>query len=143
MSHPRAHQDSVANRGTDRLLGRRIVEAYLRGDEDVRVEGDTVIASIEGFMEPVRIPLAAVERASNARGHGGFRKLALPSAEEVDDAVGHVPGLVNGVGRALGNKVLEMHETVVSSLYTVRPQHCNSKSVSQRTRLVSFTAAGS
>ena len=116
------------------MLG-RIVEAYLRGDEDVRVEGDTVVASIEGFMEPVRIPLAAVERASNARGHGGFRTLALRSAEELDDAVGHLPGHVNGVGRALGNKVLEMEETAVTSLYTVRPQHCNSKSVSRAVRL--------
>lgn len=107
----------------------RIVEAYLRGDEDVRIEGDTVVASIEGFMEPVRIPLSAIERAANSRGHGGFRKLATPSAEEVDKAAGHVRP-VSGTGRSLGNKVLGMEQTVVTSLYTVRPQHCNSKSVS-------------
>lgn len=105
------------------------MEAYLRGDEDVRVEGDTVVASIEGFMDPVRIPLAAVERASNARGHGGFRKLAPASADEVDQAAGHLRS-ANATGRALGSRVLEMSETVVTSLYTVRPQHCNSKSVS-------------
>jgi len=116
--------------GIEKLQEEMIVEAYLRGDEDVRVEGDTVIASIEGFMEPVKIPLAAVERASNARGHGGFRKLAPASADEIDQAAGCIKGTSNRTGRLLADEILEMEDTIVTSLYTVRPQHCNSKSVS-------------
>ncbi|ORY92619.1 HotDog domain-containing protein [Leucosporidium creatinivorum] len=107
-----------------------IVEAYMRQDPDVHVEGEFVVASIEGFMEPVKVPLADVKKASATRGHGGYRKLSLPSNEDVEKAAGRRLASTEGrVGVANSEAPLAMKDTLVVGLWIVRPQHANSKQV--------------
>ncbi|KAI5477137.1 acyl-CoA thioesteraes 11 [Pseudohyphozyma bogoriensis] len=102
-----------------------IVEAYMKGDPDVKVEGDWVIASIEGFMDPVRLPRKEIERASTQRGHGGYRRLSI-RREESDG----VKPDGSSIPRSLeDHSPLELADTMVKCLWIVRPQHCNSKNI--------------
>lgn len=102
-----------------------IVEAWMRNDPDVHVEGEFVVASVEGFMEPVKVQLADVKKAAATRGHGGYRRLSLPSSEDVEAATGrklHV-GESGKRGAVDMETPLEMKDTLVLGLWIVRPQH--------------------
>lgn len=61
-----------------------VTEAYLRQSPDVRVDGETVVGEIEGFVEPVRIPKAEVEAAVKRKGHGSWHRIATASDDLVD-----------------------------------------------------------
>lgn len=39
-----------------------VAEGYVKGDQDIRVEGDMVVAEVEGFMDKVSFPLKDVRR---------------------------------------------------------------------------------
>ncbi|KAM0787563.1 hypothetical protein ACM66B_003633 [Microbotryomycetes sp. NB124-2] len=121
-------QDNIAQ-----LQLELIVEAYMRQDPDIKFEGDDVVVSIEGFMEPVRAPLSAVEKATKSRGQGAYRRLSLPSNEALEKATGK--RWDDGGRNVAGNKhsdsqtPLDMQDTLVLGMWVVRPQVTNSKSI--------------
>lgn len=107
-----------------------IVEAYIRGDPDVQISGDQVVASIEGFMDPVSIPLSTVKRATAERDHSSCHRQLGPAPDErepVARASGHDQAPRPSTAGA--HSTIAMEQTVVSSLWTVRALHCNSKAV--------------
>ncbi|KAM0751972.1 Thioesterase/thiol ester dehydrase-isomerase [Meredithblackwellia eburnea MCA 4105] len=118
-----------------------IVDAYMRHDPDIRVVGgDTVVAEIEGFMDPISLPLETVEKMVRKRGMGGYRRLSVPlDSEGSDGAKGSSRGRGEegaegtGVMRSLkgveDNSLVGLEETLVMCLWTVRPQHANSKQI--------------
>lgn len=100
-----------------------MVEAFMRQDQDIKVEGEEVVASIEGFMEPVRVPLATVQKEVRSRGLGGYRKLRVPTEEGNDmETTREVKAMAGRTADV--TTPLEMGETLVMSLWIVRPQHC-------------------
>ncbi|KAK4703425.1 hypothetical protein P7C70_g2790, partial [Phenoliferia sp. Uapishka_3] len=119
-------EDTIAS-----LQQEMIVEAYMRSDPDVKVEGEWVVASIEGFMDPVRLPLKEIERKSRERGHGGYRRLSVRSNSAdspTEYTIHHDNNFIKGkADRDLSP--LDLAETIVMSLWIVRPQHCNSKQI--------------
>lgn len=106
-------QQGVEEDNIAALQQEMIVEAYMRQDPDVRAEDGFVVASIEGFMEPVKIPLATVQKAAAQRGHGGYRRLSMPSAESVDQATGHS---TKGAASNEVRGVLTMGDTLVNGM---------------------------
>lgn len=102
-----------------------LVEGWMKNDPDVKVEGDFVVAEIEGFMEPVRVPLAEVKKAAATRGHGGYRKLSVPSADDVEQATGRRMSLNGDTRRHLADMEapLDQKDTLVMGLWIIRPQH--------------------
>ncbi|GAA5878948.1 hypothetical protein JCM16303_007240 [Sporobolomyces ruberrimus] len=125
---PPPRQDEVVGQLEREIL----LEAYMRGDPDVKVEGDEVVGSIEGFMEEVRVPKRIIDQLAVKRGHGGWVKIALPDEEIVSRATGHS---ISSSGEDIEQKGLEIASTVdfadtlCMSLWIVRPQHCNSKNI--------------
>lgn len=101
-----------------------VVEAFMKEDPAISVDGEWVVASIEGFMDPVRVPLAEVKKASQQRGKGGYRRLAVTRVESDDDgpANGRSLGVLRGA--EISSSPLDLSETMVMSLWIVRPQHC-------------------
>ena len=98
-----------------------IVEAFMRQDPDVKVDGEWVVASIEGFMDPVRVPLKEIERKSRERGHGGYRRLSVRKGSVEREQERHpVPRGIED------HSPLDLADTLVMSLWIVRPQHCPS-----------------
>jgi hypothetical protein len=61
----------------------------MKGDSDVRVEGDDIVGSIEGYMEEVRVKKRVIDELALKRGHGGWTRIALPDEEVVARATGH------------------------------------------------------
>ncbi|GAA6002444.1 hypothetical protein JCM10207_001123 [Rhodosporidiobolus poonsookiae] len=109
-----------------------ITDAYMRKDPDVHVDGDDLVGEIEGYVEPVRVKKAEVERAMRKKGFGGWTKIALPTEELVDQATGHeLPAsLAPAERRALEvASPIDFEDTLVMCLWVVRPQMCNSKNV--------------
>ena len=78
-----------------------------------------VVAELEGFMEPIRVPLEVVEKASKHRATG-WRKIEMhrePStAAEDDTEFGGLAGTPTP---------MSMIQTLSLSLNTVRQQHTN------------------
>ncbi|BGP07875.1 hypothetical protein JCM10049v2_003719 [Rhodotorula toruloides] len=118
------------------LLGRLQVELlsemFMRGESDVRVDGDEIIGEIEGFVEPVRVKKALVDRAVLAKGHGGWHKISLATDEDIDRAAGHTTRVsldphVQAAASIVSSVPFEA--TLSMGLWIVRPQHCNSKSI--------------
>ncbi|GAA5860089.1 hypothetical protein JCM1840_001878 [Sporobolomyces johnsonii] len=109
-----------------------LVEAYMRNDPDVHVEGDEVVCSIEGYVDPVRIKKSVIEKAASKRGRGGWVKIPLPTDEVIDHATSHrIPSSFDAVekrGLELASTV-DFADTLCMCLWIVRPQHCNSKSI--------------
>ncbi|GAA5835583.1 hypothetical protein JCM11251_002969 [Rhodosporidiobolus azoricus] len=109
-----------------------LTEAYIRHDPDVHVDGDDLVGEIEGFMEPVRVKLAEIEKVARKKGHGGWSKIALPTEELVDEAAGHeVPSSLDPQERRALEiaSPLDFADTLVMCLWIVRPQMCNSKNI--------------
>lgn len=109
-----------------------LIEMFMRGEQDVRVEGDEVVGEIEGFVEPVRVKKALVDRAVLDKGHGGWHKISLATDEDVDRAAGHTTrvSLDPHVLRAATDvSSVPFEATLSMGLWIVRPQHCNSKSI--------------
>jgi hypothetical protein len=96
-----------------------MTEAYMRNDPDLRVEDGHLIASIEGYMEPVKIPVAEIEAAVQDTGKGSFRRL---DAEKIFKSP--------RVTTSKPEHSIEMEKTICMSLWIVRPQHCKSRSSS-------------
>ncbi|KAK4051196.1 hypothetical protein OIV83_003018 [Microbotryomycetes sp. JL201] len=134
-------QDNIAQ-----LQLELIVEAYMRQDPDIRLDGDDVVVSIEGFMEPVRAPLAAVEKATKSRGSGAYRRLSLPSNEAMEKATGK---RWDDGGRDVAGKhsdsqtPLDLSDTLVLGMWVVRPQPKAQKSLTKKVRGVAFQHANS
>ncbi|CEQ40411.1 SPOSA6832_02049, partial [Sporobolomyces salmonicolor] len=109
-----------------------LVEAYMRNDPDVRIDGDEVVGSIEGYVDPVRIKKSVIEKAALKRGRGGWIKIPLPTDEVVDQATSHrIPSSFDVVEKRrleLASTV-DFADTLCMCLWIVRPQHCNSKSI--------------
>jgi hypothetical protein len=110
------------------------VYRFMREDNDVKIEGGFVIVSIEGFMEPVKMPLKTIERAAAQRGHGGYRRLTVPTEESVDQMTAEgakkraaTPALSRRMSDADSAAPLHLGQTLVMSLWIVRPQHCEFK----------------
>ena len=103
-----------------------MVEGWMKQDPDVRVEGEFVVAAIEGFMDPVKVPLAEVKKAAATRGHGGYRRLSVPSADDVEQATGRRLSVGAHSSRALADTQapLDLKDTLVMGLWIIRPQHC-------------------
>ncbi|GAA6018933.1 hypothetical protein JCM8202_000609 [Rhodotorula sphaerocarpa] len=126
-----------------------VTEAYLRQSPDVRVDGDTVVGEIEGFVEPVRIPRAEVEAAVKRKGHGSWHRIATASDDLVDRVGGQkshaawhriapadgdqLVGQDGEQGAAMQARSagvgshLKFEDTLSMCLWIVRPQHNNSK----------------
>lgn len=104
----------------------------MREDNDVKIEQGFVIVSIEGFMEPVKMSLKTIERAAAQRGHGGYRRLTLPTEDFVDQmtaegakkGVPSAPTFSRRMSEADSTAPLHLGQTLVMSLWIVRPQHC-------------------
>ncbi|BGP24464.1 acyl-CoA thioesteraes 11 [Rhodotorula toruloides] len=117
------------------LLGQLQVELlsemFMRGESDVRIEGDEVVGEIEGFVEPVRVKKALIDRAVLEKGHGGWHKISLATDEDVDRAAGHTMrvSLDPHVQAASDVSSVPFEATLSMGLWIVRPQHCNSKSI--------------
>ncbi|GAA5915639.1 acyl-CoA thioesterase [Sporobolomyces salmoneus] len=120
------------NELVDRLEQEILVEAYMRGDPDVRVDGEDVVGSIEGYMEKVRVSKKVIDQLAMKKGHGGWVKIAVPDEETVSRATGHS---THSEGDDVVEKGLEIASTVdfadtlCMCLWIVRPQHCNSKQI--------------
>ncbi|GAA5830251.1 hypothetical protein JCM5353_005364 [Sporobolomyces roseus] len=118
-------QDELVNKLQEEIL----VEAWMKGDRDVREEGDEIVGVIEGYMDEVRVKKSVVEKAAIKRGHGGWVKIAVPNEEVVGRVTGHA------VEEEQDQKALEIASTVdfadtlCMCLWIVRPQHCNSKNI--------------
>ncbi|GAA6027332.1 hypothetical protein JCM8097_002601 [Rhodosporidiobolus ruineniae] len=109
-----------------------LTEAYMRQDPDVHVDGEDLVGEVEGYVEPVRVRLADVEKAARKKGHGGWTKIALPTEELVDEASGHqIPASVDANERRTLEVAspLDFADTLVMCLWIVRPQMCNSKNI--------------
>ncbi|GAA6010677.1 hypothetical protein JCM11491_002890 [Sporobolomyces phaffii] len=126
--------------GDAAVLGRLeheiLLELYLKGDPDVRVEGDEVVGSIEGYPDQVRVAKDVLDRLAMKHGHGGWVKIAVPDEDVVARATGHsIPGATNTTNARLDQKGLEIastvsfEDTLCMCLWIVRPQHCNSKNI--------------
>jgi hypothetical protein len=118
----RAHEESDAREEQLVALEREmLVDAYVRGDEDVRVvDGQWVVAEIDGVVEPVRAPLAEIEKEISKRGRG--RRISGTSAakhhvQEDSDASGSGSDEGQPVER-----VLDMMDTHIMTIHIVRPQ---------------------
>lgn len=97
-----------------------VVEAWMRRDSDLRVEGDSVVAEIEGFMAPVKVKKDVVEKAAREKGLGGYRRLSVPDVENVKRS----PQLSQHAKRLADLETpLELKDTLVLGLWIVRPQH--------------------
>ncbi|GAA5992180.1 hypothetical protein JCM5350_002562 [Sporobolomyces pararoseus] len=109
-----------------------LLEAYMKGDPDVRVEGDEIVGSIEGFMDEVRVKKRVIDELALKRGHGGWTRIALPDEEVVARATGHSissrGGNVEQKGLEIASTV-DFADTLCMCLWIVRPQHCNSKNI--------------
>ncbi|TNY19402.1 HotDog domain-containing protein [Rhodotorula diobovata] len=125
QSHNR--EDLLAN-----LQVEVLTEAFMRGDPDVRTEGDDLVGEIEGFVEPVRVKRAVVEAAVRKKGHGGWHAIPLPEEDVVDQAAGHS---IAALGDPKQRRALEVAshvdfgDTLSMCLWIVRPQHANSKQI--------------
>ncbi|GAA5901472.1 hypothetical protein JCM6882_006288 [Rhodosporidiobolus microsporus] len=109
-----------------------LTEAYIRYDPDVHVDGDDLVGEIEGFVEPVRVKLAEIERAARKKGHGGWSRIAVPTEELVDESAGHeLPSSLDPQERRALEiaSPLDFADTLVMCLWIVRPQMCNSKNI--------------
>ncbi|KAH9823243.1 HotDog domain-containing protein [Melampsora americana] len=102
-----------------------IADSFVRKDPDVRVEDGMVVAEIPDHMEPIKISLAEIEKIIAERGVGSaFRRLSTPI---FDQNVVH-----EGSGRHLdwsSSKTLQTENTLATTVWIVRPQHCNSMGV--------------
>lgn len=113
QSHNR--EDLLAN-----LQVEVLTEAFMRGDPDVRTEGDDLVGEIEGFVEPVRVKRAVVEAAVRKKGHGGWHAIPLPEEDVVDQAAGHS---IAALGDPKQRRALEVasHVDFGDTLSMVRP----------------------
>lgn len=106
----RREQSKVVPREQDELVNKLqeeiLVEAWMKGDRDVREEGDEIVGVIEGYMEEVRVKKSVVEKAAIKRGHGGWVKIAVPNEEVVGRVTGHA------VEEEQDQKALEIASTV-------------------------------
>ncbi|GAA5857507.1 hypothetical protein JCM8547_009308 [Rhodosporidiobolus lusitaniae] len=134
-------QESVAEKhekekGEEELIGLLQVEilseAWMRNDPDVHVDGEDLVGEIEGYVEPVRVKLAEVQKAARKKGHGGWNKIPLPTEELIDEATGHTLPKNLSAGELRSLEVaspLDFADTLVKCLWIVRPQMCNSKNI--------------
>ncbi|GAA5928357.1 acyl-CoA thioesterase [Sporobolomyces koalae] len=125
---PSPNEDELVQQLQEEIL----LEAYMRGDPDVRVDGHEVVGSIEGYMSEVRVSKSVLEKAAIKRGHGGWVKIPLPDEEVVSRNVGHSTTFA-GSGTKEKSPVVPMTidfaDTLCMCLWIVRPQHCNSKNI--------------
>lgn len=107
-----------------------MVEAYMRQDIDVRIDGEELVAAIEGFMDEVRIPLEKIKKSAEMRGKGGYRRLTIPSMDPqnvADDRRNLKSNLARNVEI---ESPIDLSETFAMSAWIVRPEHCKSLSIS-------------
>ncbi|SCV67517.1 BQ2448_5128 [Microbotryum intermedium] len=111
-----------------------IVDAWMRKDPEVQIQGDDVVVAIEGFMDTVKMPLKEVERISQLKGHGGYRRLTVGKPISTSNARPQ-PGQLRSYhdeDRSQGTDSqapLEMIDTLIMCLWIVRAQFVNSKGV--------------
>ncbi|GAA98405.1 uncharacterized protein L969DRAFT_47693 [Mixia osmundae IAM 14324] len=101
------------------LEKRFIAEAYLRNDPDIRLEGEYVIAQVEGYTEPLRVKKEDIDKITRSLGSGAWQRVAsrpIPTSHprQSDHELG------------LSSLPLHQYQSYCLSLYIVRPQHCNS-----------------
>ncbi|KPV75421.1 uncharacterized protein RHOBADRAFT_53399 [Rhodotorula graminis WP1] len=109
-----------------------VTEAFMRGDPDVRVEGDDVVGEIEGFVEPVRVKRSVVDAAVRKKGHGGWRAIPLVADDAADQAKGHSLAALADPDQRRALDVashVDFADTLSMCLWIVRPQHANSKQI--------------
>ncbi|GAA6059283.1 hypothetical protein JCM10212_006676 [Sporobolomyces blumeae] len=136
LERERGEKNRIPSPDEDKLVQQLqeeiIVEAYMKHDPDVRVEGDEIVGAIEGYMDEVRVSKHAIEKLAVKRGHGGWVKIPLPTDQVVDSATGHrVSNSTDDVDhRAIEiASTIDFADTVCMCLWIVRPQHCNSKNI--------------
>ncbi|EGG12066.1 uncharacterized protein MELLADRAFT_89281 [Melampsora larici-populina 98AG31] len=112
-----------------------IADSFIRKDPDVRVDDGMVVAEIPDHMEPIKIPLAEVEWLYEAvvkiekivadRGVGSaLRRLSTPSFHQTafnKDSERHVDWI--------SSETIQAENTLATTVWIVRPQHCNSMGV--------------
>lgn len=110
----------------------------MKGDRDVREEGDEIVGVIEGYMDEVRVKKSVVEKAAIKRGHGGWVKIAVPNEEVVGRVTGHA------VEEEQDQKALEIASTVdfADTLCMVR-NHPSFNSMQVGLRSSTYSACGS
>jgi acyl-CoA hydrolase len=123
-SERRAHEESDARvQQLEALEREMLVDAYVRGDEDVKViDGQWVVAEIEGAMEPIRAPLAEIEREASKRGRGAWKRI-VPTGrvEDYDELKEDTDANGNENGENI-DKVLDIMDTHIMTIHIVRPQ---------------------
>ncbi|GAA5853370.1 hypothetical protein JCM3766R1_006922 [Sporobolomyces carnicolor] len=123
---PLANEDELVARLEQEIL----LEAYMKGDDDVRVEGDDVVGRIEGHTDEVRVSKHKIDQLAHKRGHGGWIKIARPDDPH---ATGH--SISSNADVDVDQKgfetssTIDFADTLCMCLWIVRPQHCNSKNI--------------
>lgn len=111
-----------------------LVEAYLRADpkDDIQIVDGLIVAHIEGEM--ISAPVEEIERLSKKKGHGGWRTLLVKKSEGGEMDRKH--GRHASEGQILSapeericdltelSAPLTMADSLVLSIYIVRPIHC-------------------
>ncbi|KAG0146399.1 hypothetical protein CROQUDRAFT_657376 [Cronartium quercuum f. sp. fusiforme G11] len=107
-----------------------IAESYLKEDSEVRVEDGMVIAEVLGNLNPIKVPLVEIENILAERETKAFRKLKMSKnhqshseLEEEEEKDQH------NEWRSGSGSILKVENTLATTVWIVRPQHCNSMGV--------------
>ena len=86
LEEARKERFKVPSKGQDELVRKLeedvLVESWMRGDKDLREEGNEVVGSIEGYFDEVRIGKSVVEDKVRRKGQGGWVEIGVPDNEE-------------------------------------------------------------
>ncbi|SDA02248.1 BZ3501_MvSof-1269-A2-R1_C50g00260 [Microbotryum saponariae] len=110
-----------------------IVDAWMRKDPEVQIQGEDVVVAIEGFTDTVKMPLKEVERISQLKGHGGYRRLTVGkpiSTANTRPQPSQLRSYYDDRSQGTDSQApLEMIDTLIMCLWIVRAQFVNSKGV--------------
>lgn len=121
------HESSVLEAVQKELM----TEAYMRNDPDLKIENGYLVASIEDYMEPIKVAMSEIEAAVVKKGQGSFRRLPLAMSPTGSDvravrtSLNTAPSLASGDAYERRGAI-KLEDTICMSLWIVRPQHCQS-----------------
>lgn len=130
---PPGHTREETEKVIEAIQREMLVEAYMKEDPILTIDEASgyVEAKIEGFMDPVRMSLVEIKRASQQKGHGGYRRLSVRMESETSvtrrDSKEQSKNTQHYLTSSKDASYVYLHETIVMCMWILRPQWTNSK----------------